>query len=45
MRGRQCGADDLLIAFRNVEDGAAARCEEPFVAVGDEEVGVDGGEI
>lgn len=45
MAGGDGGADKVLVAFRDVEDCAAAGNVEPFVGVGGEEVGVEFGEV
>ncbi len=41
----QRGADEGLVARRDVEDGAAARHEEPLVQIGDEEIGIQGRQV
>jgi hypothetical protein len=45
MRGGQRGPDQVLVPEGHVEDGATARHEEPFVAVGDEEVWIKSAEV
>ena len=35
----------MLVSFGNVENGAAARDVQPLVAVAEEEVGIQGGEV
>lgn len=45
LRCWQRGPDDVLVALGDDEDGTAAWGKEPFVAVGDEKVGVERGEV
>ena len=45
MARRQRAANEGLVAKWNVKDGAAARNEEPFVAVRNEEIGIELREI
>jgi len=43
--GGQRGADEVLVAGRHVEDGAAPRHQQPLVAVGHEEVRVQRAQV
>ena len=45
MRGRKCGAEQMMISGWNVEDSTRSRSEKPLVAIAREEVGVDNSEV
>lgn len=45
MARRQRRTHQMLVPFWHVKQGTAAGCKQPFVAIGDEEIGVEGAEI